>query len=161
MIRMSVLRNYPVILNQKRLGLVQSACPDDTHKKVKMFVVSCGIHGKRLVDAQDVSMIGEGFILAQKARRFSRQDCTAEHTFVRDTTGQLAGYVSDYAVDENTFEILAAEVCPGYLYAKKRGKMWVYTYHPSASAIHELIIPAGMSSDCVEVKEEVVCECLP
>ena len=64
MVRMSALRNMPVILGKVRLGLVQSVGLDEARKRVQALIVSCGIRGKRVILPESVLSIGDGFILA-------------------------------------------------------------------------------------------------
>ena len=49
MVRMSALRNMPVILGKVRLGLVQSVGLEEARKRVQALIVSCGIRGKRVI----------------------------------------------------------------------------------------------------------------
>ena len=102
MVRMSALRNMPVILGKVRLGLVQSVSLDEARKRVQALIVSCGIRGKRVILPESVLSIGDGFILAEASRRYHRSDEPSPCPFVRDSAGLLVGLVTDYALDEKT-----------------------------------------------------------
>ena len=69
MVRMSALRNLPVICENKRLGLLQSISLDPAQKRVSALIVSCGMRGKRVVPAEDVLALADGFILSRRAVR--------------------------------------------------------------------------------------------
>lgn len=162
MVRMSVLRNYPVICGKERLGLLQSVSLDEAQKRVCALIVSCGIRGKRVILPQDVTSIGDGFILAGQARRYKRSDETAPCPFVRDSAGLLVGYVTDYAIDEATLDVMAIEMKPGHLTGRRLGRLWMYSYaRPDAQSL-ELTVPACMGSELIGVREETeVCEYPP
>ena len=86
MVRMSALRNRPVVCGNKRLGLLQSVSLDSAQKRVRALIVSCGVFGKRVVPGQDVLAIADGFILASGVQRYRRVFETPPCAFVRDTT---------------------------------------------------------------------------
>ena len=114
MVRMSALRNMPVILGNERLGLLQSVSLDEARKRVRALIVSCGIRGKRVVPRESVLSIGDGFILSGDSRRYHRSDEGSSCPFIRDSSGLLVGYVTDYAIDEATLSVVAAEMKPGH-----------------------------------------------
>ena len=142
MVRMSALRNYPVICCSRQIGLLQSVSLDRARKRVHALVVSCGMRGKRVVLGQHVQAIADGFILAEQTEKYRRIDERADSPFVRDTTGMLCGCVTDYAVDERTLEILAVEILPGYWPRASRQRLWAFAYHSAEAPDGDLIVPA-------------------
>ena len=91
MVRLSALRNMPVIQGKQRLGLLQSVSLDEARKRVRALIVSCGIRGKRVIPPDCVQSIGDGFILAEASRRYHRSDEPSPCPFVRDSAGLLVG----------------------------------------------------------------------
>lgn len=153
MIRLSVLRNCPVICREQRIGLLQSAALDDERKRVRALIISCGLRGKRMIPMRAVSAFADGFILVTDVCKCSR--LAEEHgaCFVRDTDGLLSGCVTDYAFDEEKNSILAIEVMTGYSLNEFRRRIWVYEYHLKAGSKNELIIPASLGSGLIYSKE--------
>jgi len=147
LIRFSMLRNCPVICQSKKAGLLQSAYMDEAKKQVTALIVSCGFTGKRIVPAQSILSIADGFILADKAMRFHKQKDICFWPMIRDTSGLLAGRVTDYAIDEDTLCVCAIEMIPGYLPFEYRKKIWVYEYSKANDAGNELVIPAGIGNE--------------
>lgn len=90
LIRVSVLRNYPVICDHRQIGLMQGVSLNEAQNQVRALIVSCGIRGKRLVFPDDVAAFGDGFTI-RKANRYVRSYEAPPSTFVRDTTGLLCG----------------------------------------------------------------------
>ncbi|MDO5299095.1 MAG: hypothetical protein Q4F18_06675 [Clostridia bacterium] len=161
MVRMSILRNYPVICGKKQLGLLQSISLDTAQKRVCALIVSCGMRGKRVVLPEDVESIADGFILAGRSQKYKRGLETSPCVFVRDTTGLLAGRVTDYAIDEQTLGIEAIEMIPGYLPAERRNRLWMYAYVRPESA-PELTVPACLGSELIFSREGTeICACPP
>lgn len=142
---MSMLRNAPVILGEKQIGLFQDACFDQTRKRVCALIVSSGIWGKRIVRAQHVRMIAEDFILVDSWSKYHQTDKQQNSLFVRDAGGILAGRVTDYAIGKKELDVLAVEVTPGYLPAENRRRIWVYAYS-FAKENDELNIPVVLHS---------------
>ena len=151
MVRMSALRNTPVICHSRQIGLLQSISLDAARKRVHALVVSCGMRGKRVVLGQHVQAIADGFILADQDDKYKRIYERAGSPFVRDTTGMLAGCVTDYAVDEQTLEILAAEIMPGYWPAR----FWAFAYHSADDPDGGLIVPASLGSGLIVSREGI------
>lgn len=147
MVRMSTLRNCPVICGNRQIGLLQSVTLDAAQKRVYALIVSCGIRGKRVVLPQDVLSIADGFILASAVQKYHRSQENAPCAFLRDTTGLLAGYVTDHAIDESTLQVQAIEMAPGYLPSERKLRIWVYTYVRPDDADNELTIPAFLCSE--------------
>ena len=145
MIRMSMLRNVPVIEGEKQIGFFQSICFDQARKRVRAFVISSGMHGKRVVEAQHICLIANQFILVDGWSRYHRTDKQQTLLFVRDTSGCLIGCVTDYAIEETTMEVLAIEMVSGYLSKEGRMKDWIYVYSFAANS-DELCIPAILKS---------------
>ena len=154
MVRMSALRNLPVILGNERLGLLQSVSLDEARKRVRALIVSCGIRGKRVVSRESVLSIGDGFILVGDSRRYHRSDEDSSCPFVRDSSGLLVGYVTDYAIDEETLDVVAVEMKPGHLTGRRTGRLWMYSYAHQNPASLELTVPACMGSELIGVREE-------
>lgn len=152
MIRTSTLRNMPVICCKKQIGLLQSITLDTAQKRVQALVVSCGMRGKRMVLREHVQAIADGFILTDRIERMRRMDEQTPSRFVRDTTGMLAGYITDYAVDERTLEVLAVEVMPGYWPSESRKRIWVSDYGGMNEPQGDLIVPVSslQRADCFE-----------
>ena len=155
MVRMSALRNVPVICHSRQIGLLQSISLDAARKRVHALVVSCGMRGKRVVLGHHVQAIADGFILADQDEKYKRIYERACSPFVRDTTGMLAGCVTDYAVDEQTLEILAAEIMPGYWPASSRQRFWAFAYHSADDPDEGLIVPASLSSGLIVSREGI------
>ena len=145
MIRMSALRNVPVVFGERRIGLFQSVCFDQTRKRVCAFVISCGMRGKRIVPAEHVSLISERFILIDGSQRYRNSDKQEMFLFIRDTAGILVGRVSDYALDEKSLEILALEMISGYSFKDRHKRTWIYAYEFS-NDFGELSIPLDLCS---------------
>lgn len=155
MVRMSALRNVPVICRSRQVGLLQSISLDAARKRVHALVVSCGMRGKRVVLGPHVQAVGDGFILADQTQKYRRMDERAGSPFVRDTSGMLAGRVTDYAVDERTLEILAVEVMPGYWPASSRRRFWAFVYHSAEEPDGGLIVPASLGSGLIFPREGI------
>lgn len=147
LIRVSVLRNFPVICDHRQIGLMQGVSLNEAQNQVRALIVSCGIRGKKLVFPDDIAAFGDSFILIRKASRYVRSYEASSGAFVRDTTGLLCGRVTDYAMDESTLEIQAVEMIPGYTGRERRCRIWVYTYVHSEHHALELSIPACIGSE--------------
>lgn len=151
---MSILRNYPVICHEKRLGLLQNISLDTAQKRVLALIISCGMRGKRVILSQDVLSVADGFILADKAEKYKKALEKTPCTFVRDTTGLLCGRVTDYAIDENTLCVRAIEVIPGYWPNERRARIWMYDY-ARAERASELTVPACLGCELIETREGI------
>ena len=151
MVRMSALRNMPVILGKVRLGLVQSVGLDEARKRVRALIVSCGIRGKRVVSRESVLSIGDGFILVGDSRRYHRSDEPSPCPFVRDSAGLLVGLVTDYALDEKTLDVVAVEMKPGH--QPRLERLWMFSYARQDADALELTIPVCMGSELIGVRE--------
>ena len=160
MIRMSMLRNIPVVFGEKQIGLFQDVCFDRTRKRVCAFVVTCGMRGKKLIPAAHVCMISESFILIDGLEKYRHSDRQETSLFVRDMTGTLVGRVADYAIDKKSLDILAIEIMPGYGPKERSIRIWMYAYAFSEDC-GELNIPLDLRCLAVLFKEEnVACEYL-
>lgn len=161
LIRMSMLRNVPVVLGEQRVGLLQSVCFDKAHKRICALIVSGGVHGKRIVQVQHVRMITQDFILIDQWSKHSRSDKQQISLFVRDTTGLLIGRVTDYAIEKETMNIRAVEIVPGYLPQELRKRTWIYEYAFSDHS-DEISIPDILcSGPCFSKEGNIACECPP
>ena len=162
MVRLSVLRNYPVICANKPLGLLQGISLDEQQRRIEALVVSCGFRGKCIVFPEDVRAVADGFILAQKAQKYKRSLEKPLCTFVRDTTGLLAGYITDYAIDEHAMRVTAIELSPGYLPGERKKRLWMYAYARMADGVAEVTIPASLLGEPILSREGIdECAYLP
>lgn len=162
MIRMSILRNYPVICCNRQVGLLQSINLDAAQKRVCALMVSCGFRGKRVILPQNVLSIADGFILADEVKKYKRAYDREPCVFVRDTTGLLTGKVTDYAIDEQTLGIQAVEMMLGYLPSQRRTRIWIYEYARADAQQDELIVPASLGSELTFSREgNERCACPP
>ena len=158
---MSTLRNVPVVLGQQRIGLLQSVCFDKELKRICALIVSGGVHGKRIVQAQHVRIITREFILVDCWAKHTRSDKQQISFFVRDTTGLLIGRVTDYAIETEAMRISAIEIVPGYLPRDLRKRTWICEYTFSEH-LGEVSIPDILYSRlCFSKEGNVVCECPP
>lgn len=155
MVRMSILRNIPVICENKQLGLLQSISLDSAQKRVLALIVSCGMRGKRVVLPEHVLSIADGFILADEVQKYKRAYETQLCSFVRDTTGLLCGRVGDYALCEETLCVAAIELIPGYLPGESRNRIWLFVYERPNEEAGELLVPISLGSELILSKEEV------
>ena len=153
MIRLSTLRNRPVVCGHKRLGLLQSISLDPAQKRVCALIVSCGMLGKRVVLPQDVLAIADGFILVGCVLRYRRALETPPCAFVRDTTGLLTGRVTDYAIDEASLAVAAIELTTGYLRPARETRLWVLDYVRQGEQSPELTVPACLGHELINVGE--------
>ena len=142
---MNMLRTTPVIQGERQIGYFQGICFDQARKRVRAFVISSGMYGKRIVEAQHIQMITDKFILVNGWSKYSRTDKQQTSLFVRDTSGLLVGRVTDYAIDETTLEVMAIEIVSGYLPRETRIRDWIYTYVFSENS-GELCIPVILRS---------------
>jgi len=160
MIKMSMIRNCPVVCAQKQIGLVQSLVMDSARIRVQALIVSGGLKGKRILPVQLILAIADDYILAKGFRNYKRSAEPALSSFVRDSKGHLVGYVTDYAFDERTFQMLAIEMITGYLPKERRNRIWLYTYHCTTAS--DMIIPTPLNSEPIfSRKEEKSCVCPP
>lgn len=161
LIRMSMLRNTPVIMGERQVGLLQSVCFDHTRKTVRALIVSGGMKGKRMVYARHVLMMTERFILIDGWQKCRKADQQQNGLFVRDPTGILAGRVTDYAIDDATLDVLAIEIAQGYLPVENHCRTWVYTYSPIPDA-EEISIPVVLHGlPCYFKGGNEACGCPP
>lgn len=161
MIRMSQLRNTPVILGEHQIGIFQSMLFDQTRKRVCAFVISGGMRGKKIVSVQHICALGEDFVLVDGWCRYRRSDKQQIAPFVRDTTGLLVGRVTDYAIDKKTWEVIAVEVLSGYLPHDWQAKSWMYEYCFAADS-DELCTPSVLyNQPSFSGEEYEACGCPP
>lgn len=152
LIRMSKLRNMPVVYADRQIGILQGVCLEQSRKRVCAFVISSGLRGKRIVPTTCLRMIAEQFILIDGWCKYRRSDEQRGVLFVRDTTGLLIGHVTDYALDEKTMEILAIEVLTGYFPKECRDKEWHFAFSISQE-MDAWIIPAYLHNQSCISKE--------
>ena len=113
------------------------------------------MRGKRVVPAEDVLALADGFILSRRAVRYRRSYETPLCLFVRDTTGLLAGRVTDYAIDEATLRVEAIEVMPGYAPSERHARLWMFHYVHRDERPLELTIPACLGQELSEKREGI------
>jgi len=149
MLKMSVLRNTPVIMNQKMIGVVQSLHLDMMQKRVCALSISCGLRGRRFIIPADVQNLANGFIIASKVYRRGQIESHHPTLFVRDSTGILVGCVTDYAISEKDMQLEAIEMRMGFLPREYRIRLWVidFSYHPSK---HEIIVPVSLGCELID-----------
>ena len=147
MIRMSALRNYPVVCGRKNIGLLQSVSLDRAQKRVRALIVACGLRGKRMVLPQDVQAFAEEFILVSRVRKYDKEMESAAAAFIWDSTGLLAGRAVDYAIDETDMTVKAIEMIAGYLPPERRMRTWVFAYEAKAGGEAELVVPACLGRE--------------
>ena len=99
--------------------------------------------------------IADGFILVHQTEKYKRGYEKAISPFARDTTGLLAGCVTDYALDEKTLDVLAAEIMPGYWPAENRRRIWTFSYRNAQEANGDLIIPVLPGSGLIFSREGI------
>jgi len=158
--RISLLRNIPVICGERQIGLFQSAYIDKSRKRVCAFVISSGLYGKRIVSIQHIRMIGDNFILIDGWSRYRPLDGQQLSLFVRDTTGLLVGRITDYAIDQESMEIIAIEMLPGYFPKEIYIRKWIYACNYSEDA-DAWVIPAILcNQSCISKEGNEGCECL-
>ena len=153
MVRMSALRNCPVICQNRQIGLLQSVRLDAAQKRVQALVVSCGLRGKCVVLGRQIQAVTDAFILAEQTERYRRAYEEKGSSFVRDTTGMLAGCITDYALDERTLAVQAIEILPGYWPASCRKRLWAFAFHHAEEPDGSLIVPASLGSELIFQRE--------
>ena len=156
MFRLSMIRNYPVIFKNKRVGLLLGIRSDLHTKSVSDLIISCGFRGKRIIQSNCVDTIADGFILLRNMPLCSpMQECT-EADFVFDTTGLFVGRIMDLVIEESSMTIQALDVCTGYLSGIFSKRIWVFEFEQKSHG--EVVIPASFGSGLTEwVKEEKTC----
>ncbi|MBQ2989780.1 MAG: hypothetical protein IJD60_00630 [Clostridia bacterium] len=162
MVRLSALRNYPIVCNQRQIGLLQSLCMDTAQKRVTALNVSCGIRGKRMVLCKDIISLADSFILVKETGRYQRRLDTKPCSLIRDTSGLLAGKVTDYAICKSTWHIAAVEMRIGYFPGESGMRLWIYDYKRSDENKGELTVPSSLGSELIMTEEEnETCVCQP
>ena len=143
------------------MGLLQSVCFDQDRKRICALIVSSGVRGKKIVQTQHVQMLEKRFIMVDQWSKYRRSDQQQMALFVRDTTGLLVGRVTDYAIEEETMNILAVEMIPGYFPQAYRRRMWIHEYTFS-KGLDEICIPDILHSwPCFSKEVDTTCECPP
>lgn len=142
-----MLRNYPVILFDKRIGMVQNVSMDLAQKRVCALMISCGLRGRRVVLRDHILSFADGFILTDGTEKYNPAYEEMGTLFVRDTSGLLLGRVSDYAVDEETLGISAVEMISGYMPLGLRRRIWIYDYAFRQNLRSEITVSAMLSCE--------------
>lgn len=153
MIRISVLRNRPVITGNRQIGLLQSVSLDSAQKRVLALIVSRGLRGKCLLFPAHIRTISDRFILADRISRYERKYELRPCRFIRDTTGALIGRITDFALQEDTLSVSAVEFMPGLLPPERNIRMWVYMYQKLNA--DTLTIPTLMSDEPTFSEEDM------
>lgn len=149
MLRMSSLPGRPVILGQRRLGLLQNVLVDAAQKRVRALIVGRGFLGKCVVLPEAIVSITQDFMLVDGTRRFDRRLEPSGCLFVRDTQGLLVGRVTDFALEDGA--VVAAEICGGY--GKAAPRFWCYRFYPMQGHPDELMIPALLGRELIHSSE--------
>ena len=152
-IRVSAMRNMPVVMGERQVGLFHEACFDQTRKRVCAFVVSCGMRGKKIVSTPHIRGIADGFILIDARDRYRHSDGQSTSVFVRDTSGLLVGRITDYAIEPSTMEVMAMEMILRYSLRQNANRVWIYAYNQVQDG-DELSIPLDLSSQLLFSREE-------
>ena len=139
MIRISALRNRPVISGNRQIGFLQSISLDQAQKRVQALIVSRGMRGKCVVLPREIRSVGDQFILVDGVKKYERAYETVSCRFIRDTTGRLVGRIMDYAFQPDTMTVSAVEIMPGLLPPERSIRMWIYAYQRLDA--HTLTIP--------------------
>lgn len=162
MIRMSMLRNCPVICEDRQIGLLQSISFDPAQKAVHALIVSGGLKGKRVIPACSILAMTHEFILVGQHEKYSRSCEKTPFRFARDAAGMLVGRVVDYLIDEESLRVLSLEVMRGYLPSECRIRIWAYAYRTSSRRADEAIVPFSFSLMPSDQREEAcMCESQP
>jgi len=160
MIRMSTIRNYPVVCAGRQIGVMQNIRLKPNQKAVEALIISCGIRGKRIVRVSEILSIANGFILIKKDENYFQQIEKNNCQFVRDTTGLLSGRITDYAINKSDLSIYAIEIILGYTLSERKKRIWLYEYQKSSKDEYELIIPTALGIEQIISEEESgLCEC--
>jgi len=146
-IRMSAIRNLPVICEEKQIGLLHSVVLDEAQRSIRVLIVSCGLRGKRIVLRGDVLALSDGFILVARSQRYRRAAEKQGCLFVRDTTGLLVGRIADAALDERTLEVAAILVATGVLPPGRSGGIWAFAYVCTDERTLEVTVPVSLGSE--------------
>lgn len=155
------MRNVPVVFGDQRMGLLQSVCFDQNRKKICALIVSAGVRGKKIVRTQHVQTFAQNFIMVDQWSKYRRSDQQQMALFVRDTTGLLVGRVTDYAIEEETMNILAVEMIPGYLPQAYRKRMWIYEYAFAKGSDEICVSDIQHSRPSFSKEGNATCECPP
>lgn len=158
MIRMSMLRNCPVICHERQIGLLQSISLDRAQKTVQALIVAGGLKGKCVIPAGGILAMTREFILVSHHEKYTRSSENTPFRFVRDTTGMLIGRVTDYLLDEKDLRVVSLEVMRGYLPGERRVRIWTYAYCASSRRADEAIVPFSFSLEPPDQREEA-CAC--
>ena len=151
-----MIRNYPVICKNKRVGLLLGMSLDLRAKRVTDLIISCGLRGKRMVQSSSVETIADGFILIRDMHLHTPIQEYTDTGFVFDTTGLFVGRIVDLAVDESSMSIQALEICTGYWPGLFSKRIWVFEFEQKDHG--EVIVSASFGSGLIEwVKEEKTC----
>jgi len=67
--------------------------------------------------------------------------------FVRDSFGTLVGRITDYAIDDADFRVVALEMVNGYNMRRPKETYWIYDYTCCDPKSMELCTPACMSNE--------------
>ena len=142
LIRMTTLRNKPVILFKRQIGYLQNILPDYAQKRVHALIVSRGMRGKSVVMPEQICHISDNCILIDGITKYDAVKDYSLCRFAVDTSGHLIGRVVDYALDPVSMKVCSVEILPGYLPPECRARIWVYDYRKTMNAAHTLTIPS-------------------
>lgn len=144
MVKMSALRNCPVLCAERRIGFLQSIAVDHRQKRVQSLMMASGMHGKRVVAVGDILSIGDGVIRVRHSQKYTREDEPVPFGFVRDGTGLLVGRITDYMIEERDMRIAALEMIRGYRTSERTPRIWLFTYAMGEKR-GEVLVPADIA----------------
>jgi len=141
-IRMSALRNRPVVLSNRQIGYFQTILLDPAQKRVRALIVSRGIKGKCVVLPEQVSHVSDCCIQIDSFEKYTSITANPLCRFAVDTTGSLIGRVMDYVIDPVCMGVCAVAIMPGYLPPECSIRIWVYDYQKTENAAYTITVPA-------------------
>ena len=141
MIRMSMLRNCPVLYQEKQIGLLQNIRLDSAQNVVHSLIVGGGFKGKRIVKKEQILALQRGFILISGSDRYNKAQGQESARFVRDSSGVLSGRITDYMLDEKTLCVKAFEIMRGYIPHTQREKIWAFSWFTRNCCSDEIVVP--------------------
>jgi len=150
--RLNAVRNLPVIMQSKRVGMLLGISVDLYTKQATDIIVACGLRGKRRIQCRYISAIAEGFILIDDTAHSTVDHGGINRVFAFDTTGVLIGRASDYAIEESSMEIQAIEIITGYLPGIYPRKTWIFDYECIGTG--EILLPASIRCGLIDLERE-------
>ena len=141
MIRMSMLRNCPVLCQEKQIGLLQNIRLDSVQNAVHSLIVGGGFKGKRIVKKEQILCLQRDYILILGSDRYNKGQGQQSARFVRDSSGVLCGRITDYMLDEKTLCVKAFEIMCGYIPHTQRKRLWTFSWFTQNCCSDEIVVP--------------------